>query len=49
VVCNAEAAAAIEAQRDELPALRQLIAVTTDTGDPLASLRGDDLMQLRSG
>ena len=41
VVCNAEAAAALEAHRDELPALRQLIAVTKDTGDPLASLRGD--------
>ncbi|HVX31970.1 MAG TPA: AMP-binding protein, partial [Solirubrobacterales bacterium] len=38
VVCTAEAAAGLEGHRDELPALREIVAV--DGADPAAPLRG---------
>jgi long-chain acyl-CoA synthetase len=40
VVCNEEAAAALEEHRDELPELQNVIVVTPGAPDPVAALRG---------
>jgi len=42
VVCDPKAADALRDHRGELPALRELVVVDRDGGDPLAALRGGD-------